>query len=441
LNTNSGTTADSRIPFDVTIEVGGKPFRFPLLCRPLRLGPAATVDYYWMDLRAARNGDPVLVDLIVHYWWTAMQMIRVHQDADQVKCLLLASCFPVVARRRCQQQVFVDAHLWPDRSDADGEPALDDDTRARLRRVAASRDRAAVREELFRLLGPSSPDPALDLEVGYVLDGVLTHGVDLIRGKGTNGLREFIDVADQWLAKTLKRGGSPLGRAVAHTFCYVSKCSFFLGYTNTWIGLVPWLKAHRNLDPVSERFMRLWHYQNQPFELSNGALISDAFCGQVLAQHPLSAFFMSDPALCATAGALCSRPDYDQLLRDGTVAGCSDYWNLVDAILTAAAMYRQARAAQPPDRGRRGRKVPTRPMDPAEVPTSKSTATVVDLFCSATVKWPCPACGGPLIPANDGVGTHGDDGRVELRFTCQGCATSQVRRVSREGLAEALGVD
>ncbi len=98
-------------------------------------------------------------------------------------------------------------------------------------------------------------------------------------------------------------------------------------YANAWVGLIPWLREHRGLDTVSERFRRFWHNQNQPIEIPHGrtpggisypthhsALVAkgdgnggltcqtlrmrtehigpthlrDAFSGQVLSLHPLS---------------------------------------------------------------------------------------------------------------------------------------------------------
>ncbi len=75
-------------------------------------------------------------------------------------------------------------------------------------------------------------------------------------------------------------------------FSYECKVSFFTCYANAWVDLIPWLRKHRGLDKVSERFLRFWHNQNPS---TGGADGRDAFNGQVLALHPLSGFFMKDP--------------------------------------------------------------------------------------------------------------------------------------------------
>src|SRR5262249_23571423 len=114
-------------------------------------------------------------------------------------------------------------------------------------------------------------------------------------------------------------------------------------YANAWVDIIPCLQKDHGLDPVSERFLRLWHHQNQAIEIPHGRTaggiyypthvrydfflagadgqvipkriclptervgpthVPDVFSGQILSLHPLSGFFMKDPALCAVAGAI-----------------------------------------------------------------------------------------------------------------------------------------
>jgi hypothetical protein len=69
-----------------------------------------------------------------------------------------------------------------------------------------------------------------------------------------------------WLKKLRKRGGQDRTRLFINMFSYECKVSFYLCYACAWLGLIPWLVANQGLDPMTERFLRFWHYQNQPTE-------------------------------------------------------------------------------------------------------------------------------------------------------------------------------
>ena len=89
-----------------------------------------------------------------------------------------------------------------------------------------------------------------------------------------------------------------------YMFSYECKVAFYLCCTAAWCGLVPWLVQNRGINATSERFLRLWHNQNQPRDddggVSGGA--RDVFCGQV-ALHPLSGVVLTLPST-----PCCDRP-------------------------------------------------------------------------------------------------------------------------------------
>src|SRR5262249_28247822 len=138
-------------------------------------------------------------------------------------------------------------------------------------------------------------------------------------------------------------------------FSYECKVSFYRCFANVWVDLIPWLRENRDLDEVSERFLRVWHMQNQPIEQPDGRVIPDVFGGQVLSLHPLSGFFMKDPALCTIAGRFFLSDAYERAMVQGRAEDCAEYWEFVGAILTAAGLYRQALDRQAERRGVRQR--------------------------------------------------------------------------------------
>jgi hypothetical protein len=434
------------VRFDVPVTVGGLTFTFPVCTRPLALGADLTIQYHWVDLRqvraaGARRGDgTTLFGDIVGHWWTAITGGTNAADVDDVGALLLALTYGQVAADKSLQRVFADAHLGP----RAGDPAtvgLDPHAGERIRRTVAARDPLGVRAELFRLLGPAPLDGGLAAAVEADIAAVLDRGVALVRDAGWDGMRYFLDALEAWGRLVRRRGGNPFRRTVLNHLSYLAKASFHLAYANLWVSLLPQLKAEHGLDPVSERFLRVWHFQNQPGLRADGTVAPDAFCGQVLALHPLSGVLMRDPALCAAVGPFFARSDHDDLFRDGSVAGCNDYWRMVEAVLLAATVYERARAAQPPARGKHGRKACPRPGRWASGGQSVATAEALDLAGLATAAgWACTHCGGDLVMTRGPTDVNDGAGRVEFRFSCRQCGAEDVRRVSRDELAEVLGV-
>ena len=84
---------------------------------------------------------------------------------------------------------------------------------------------------------------------------------------------------------------------------------------------------------------------------SEPQFIPDVFSGQVLSLHPLSGFFMKDPAFCAIAGCFLTSDSYEEVMSRGRSENHLMYWQLMGAILIAAHSYRNALATQTQQRG------------------------------------------------------------------------------------------
>jgi hypothetical protein len=424
-----------------TVRLRDHDFAFRLYTRPLLLGPSGSVQYYWMDssqfriARGRRGRDPANFRNCIGHWWLAMQSLGYGGDPVQLRHLLLATSYALVSRGNALQHVYRDAHLAPGATRPDGQ-SLPDSSRARIRAAVVSRDTGCVRGVLDELLGRPGAPVAEAAAMRQALDGILRHGVELVQKKGNAGLEDFLSRLDAWCAKRRKKGGQGWPRRFLDHFSYQCKVSFYRCYANAWIDLIPWLRAHRALDEASERFLRVWHMQNQPVVRRDGGVIPDAFGGQVLSLHPLSGFFMKDPALCAIAGRYFLSPDYERGAGRGHAADCAEYWSFVGAILTAAGLYRQALDQQAECRGARRR--PNEAADLAEVPdVARSPAGLLEEF-AAGAGLRCVRCGGEFLSQGFHPATAGDDA-FDADFTCRRCGREARHRIARPDLTAWLG--
>jgi hypothetical protein len=98
----SRTRAGPPEPFTATIRVQGHDFPFLIDHRPLPLGPAGTVQYYWMDssrfrIARAKPGidpvkvrptnrevDPANLRNCVAHWWRTIQSQGLDRDPIQI---------------------------------------------------------------------------------------------------------------------------------------------------------------------------------------------------------------------------------------------------------------------------------------------------------------------------------------------------------------------
>jgi hypothetical protein len=400
----------------------------------LALGPDVTVQYYWIDssllriTRTRREGvSGIFADVLAHHW-EAMRLQK-NDDEDQLRHLLLAACYPLVSADKAARKVYRDACLHPN-AVTPQEMSLPDDVRGRIEQVVARRDREVLRAELDGLLGPPTLSRSEAAAMGRACDGILDVGVRLTREGGREGMVRFLGRMDAWLQRCRRRGGDDFGRNLINHLAYQFKVAFYLCYANLWVTLISWLRENRGLDGASERLLRVWHMQNQPVQLPDGRHLPDVFCGQVLALHPLSGFLMLDPALCAAAGRFFGTQAYDRAFAPGQADLGSEYWGLIDAILTAAHLYRQA-AEQDWRRGSRGAE------GLAVAPSSEGPS---DTFLLEEVAkrraWLCPDCGGPLRY----VGFGRDEGSVvaDLEFACRICGKPSWRSLNYEELHASL---
>jgi hypothetical protein len=375
-----------------TIRSYGREYDFPLCTRHLRLGPTGTVRYYWIDSKPLRGtGDRDAAGAIrpfVDHWWAAMTAKGWDRELDQQVNLVLARCHEVFVRDKAPQAIYRDAHLREGRT-RDFATALDDDERKRIGRVVASRDRAAVAAELDRTLGRSGPTDRELPAFRRPFEHWIGRGVVAFRLRGEVGLAEFVGEVAEWSARFRRKGGQPRVRLYVNMFAYEAKAAFYRCYASAWAALVPWIAGRFGLDRMSERFLRVWHNQNQPIEVPAGRTLSglylptgggraivapsssggwavksyawrpssaepryvrDVFSGQVLALHPLSGFFMNDPGLMAVAGQFFACEAFDRVMA-GRPGDCPEYWAFVGAVLDAAGMYRLAAEEQAAGRG------------------------------------------------------------------------------------------
>lgn len=417
--------------FPLTVRLGGDDFTFDLCGRRLALGRNHAVDYYWMDstgfriTRPRRKVDPANVRNCVGHWWAAMRASGWHRDPDQLDHLLLATSYAVLSGSKAVHQVFRDAHLAPGATRPTTE-ALTDTVRRRIRKAVAGRDRARVGGELDAIFDAPAPLSAGDAVVmRQTLDGLLAHGRDLVRDHDVEGARQFVGKVDGWVSTKRKKGNQGRPRDFLNRFSYECKVAFYTCFSNAWIDIIPVLRRDHRLDPVSERFLRFWHMQNQPAE-------TDVFRGQVLSLHPLSGFLMKDPALLTVAGRFFGTPAHARVFERGE-ADVAEYWNLVGAILTAGHQYRQALDRQAARRGA-GATVAARGEPTTEGNTMSAHGLLEDFATAQGSR--CPDCGGALRLGSIPTAAPGSDARAT--FVCSPCRR-KVPVVIREADLRAWG--
>lgn len=466
---------DRRPPesFVATLSLQGQEFPFRLFCRPVRLGEFGTVQYYWMDSSQFRSlrtaAEAANFRAVVGFWYAGMQHEGVHNDLDNQIHYILAVTYALVCRRKSLQNIVLDAYLLPDSSRHSSSASLPQDIRDRIHEVAESRDRMRVQEEVGRLLKKFTVPQQMLPPLQEAFRRWVGRGVVFMRQHGDNGVEQFLVDADYWMQKLRKKSD----RWVRHfldLFAYECKAAFHTCYANAWVGLLPWLREHRGLDDHSERFMRLWHYQNQPIEIPHGRTaggihyptrrgiafqenndgqrqrrqqslsvateqigpthVPDVLLGQVLSLHPLSAFFMKDPALCAIAGRFFTSDAYLDAQNPRLIRHCSEYWQLIEAILTATHVYRQAVNRQAGERG-------TRTSDGAE---EWATHRADDLNIAPVFedyarghRLKCSQCGGGqrYVQYTSPVDDHAP---VQVDFSCVDCGHRNSHQVALSDL-------
>jgi DNA-directed RNA polymerase subunit RPC12/RpoP len=172
------------------------------------------------------------------------------------------------------------------------------------------------------------------------------------------------------------------------------------------------------------------HFLSVKAEQIGPTHVRDVFSGQALSLHPLSAFFMKDPALCAIAGRFFATAAYGLALGRGQAALCGAYWDLVGAILSAARLYRQALDRQADGRGTRQRAGAEEAA--CSTPAGVSDALLLEEFASSR-KVRCPACGGALqFRRYHSVGP--DEESFPAEYACRACGRNVPRTIDRTDL-------
>jgi hypothetical protein len=457
----------------VTIERARRRYPFALCSRLLKLGPDATIQYYWMDSTEFRNlGSKQHVSNYfncLQHWWESIQLQGNNDDLDQQIHYVLAQAHPIFCKSKSVQDNYRDAYLHMESVPNDVAKCLPDEDRERIGEIVRSQDRDRVKAELDMALGRHTPPECIMPALREALRRWAGNGVVLWRRNGTEGLKQWLNEVEYWAEKYRhRRGVSPLVRHFVSMFAYEAKISFYTCYANAWIDILPELRKRHGLDLVSERFMRVWHNQNQAVEIRHGQTrhgvyyptgirydimvpdprgrleprrisvpterigpthLPDVFSGQVLSLHPLSGFFMKDPSLCAVAGRLFASPRFDQVMANGL----SEYWEFVGAVLTAASLYRRASEYQENHRGvyQRG--------DVAEESSGSGDSTSAPMLLedfAIAQKIDCPQCHVPVCYRDCQVTDGGR--RVCLEFECPKCRHAVTRTVDSSTLKKWL---
>jgi hypothetical protein len=451
-----GTTSSPRTErLAVTVHRFGQAFDFQLYTRPVGLGPQTVIRYYWMDVSqfrtlASPSGAANYRNCLAH-WWRCTQAAGRNRQIDQQVNYVLAQAYPLVCRSKSLQEVYRDAFLGPPRA-GQLTPSLADEDRRRIGAIVRSRSRAAVRKELGTVLQRFEPPAEILPALQRAFRAWVGNGVVLWRRDGAEGLKRFLGQVDYWLEKYRKKGGHDRVRHFINLFAYEAKVGFYRCFANAWIDIIAHLRERHGLDPVSERFLRVWHNQNQPIEIPHGQTAAgvlyptaiqhrfpvagprgtvvprplrvatervgathepDVFSGQVLSLHPLSGFFMKDPGLCAVAGRLFGSDRYDEILAHGL----GEYWDFVGALLIAANQYRRAADDQEYRRGPSRQNREGGPLDAGDADDA-SHAQLLERFAAAHGV-NCADCNAAVRCVGFHTPEVGD--RVQVDFVCPNC--------------------
>jgi len=442
-------------PLEISVEHAGQVFPFHLHRRMLLLGSAGEADYFWMDGRQFRQrGAGANFRSCVDLWWTAVQEVGAAGEIDNQVNLVLAETYPLISTSRAMQEAYLDAHLHKiaDRTydvivekgrrrvETERTFQLGDAERDRLVEIVRSRNLALIRDEMERLflgkLPPRKEMPAFQ-EAARAWIG---NGITAFRTAGRDGLRSYIASGlCEWIPRLRKRAGLKRVRTYLNMFSYECKVAFYLCHTSAWVGLLPQLVERHGLNEIGERFMRLWHNQNQPQETSDGQLVRDVFCGQVLSLHPLSAIVLTDPVHLTTIGNWIGHADCDRLHKNQEADAYPEYWEMVATILIAAHEYKHSHEQWKQSRTDHqltdSETVSRQARDDGVV----SAALMFEDY-AASLRILCSACAGPLHYESHRLPTE-DCSNTEVTFRCRACDEPNLISVSADDLADFNSAD
>ncbi|MGA2498247.1 MAG: hypothetical protein ABSH20_10930 [Tepidisphaeraceae bacterium] len=386
---------------DATPSFGGTEFKFQLTRELLNIGASKKIVYYSMHgARFRDRGGGVNFRPVVDSWWAAMREVGGPDEYDY-QTRVWAEIHQVVSADRSLQDVYADAYLS---NSLNREYAVPEEELARLRQLVET-DLGQVQPELERLLLQIPPRSEEQTELDAMASKWIDDGMVTLSRHGEGRLRRWVGRIETRIAKLRRRGNAHLKRQFINRFSYEAKAAFHVCYANSWVRLIPWLVEHRDLDPVSERFMRWMHNLNRP-DLPAAEGGRGPLCGQVLSLHPVSRFLV-DQTKRATQymgiiGRWIGHPQYEAISRvPADAAKCVEYRNFVVAILCAAHEYRHAHEEQESRRGQRvvSGQVP-RPNDrgtlldeQAKDLSSPNAARILEDY-AVSQKIVCRTCGG-----------------------------------------------
>ncbi len=352
------TPVSSRI--SGALELNGQQFPFYVECRTVDLGLAGPVEYYYMPISRLRHDDAKQevsnFRSCIGFWYAATRgMDGADQWIQQVN-YVLAICYALVNRDKGSQRIYRDALLRP-HSFSPEKLNLSAEVRDRIVQAVACRNREALQRELDVALEAAQLSEEDRIATSRAMDHWVNRGVLQLREGGRDGLRSWLADVDEWVKRFRKKSTGRL-RTFLDVFATECKLSFYLCYSNFWIGLVRWLEENRGLDPMSKRFLSLWHFQNRYVEVAHGRtpsgiiyptdatcdlllpdsagaprmhqvswktnhagpeVIGDVFRGQVLALHPLNWILLSRTELCEKVGKCVSSSRFTEAMHTGRV--------------------------------------------------------------------------------------------------------------------------
>jgi hypothetical protein len=451
-------------PVDAAVGYGGGTFTFRLLRETLEVAEGREVDYFSMHggrLRA-RGGGVNFIPVMDFWWATRREASGSDDDPADLFTGVMAETYRLFTTSRALQDVYADAY---GSKLIDREFSLPEYESVRLKKLGHEAGAGAVRRELEHLFLGKLPEPVVLGRCAEAAHRWVVNGAAALRAGGVAGLRRWVDgELAPWVRRFRKRGGNGGGggaaaRTFLNLFSHEAKAQFHRCVANAWVGIVPWLREHAELDLAGERLICFMNALNRPGLDEDGdgdgngngngngdgdrevvAACADAgvrrgtLCGELLSLHPVSRYVLAQDGLRQVLGKWLLHPDYESLTAAGpaAVGACPEYRNAVTAILIAAHEYDRNQDDYEKRRGKRTvsgdgnincgpNGGDNRDSLLANTARDDASATSASLFgdFAAGNGIRCPECGGAALFLEHGQQSD-EDGDVEVSFRCRG---------------------
>lgn len=286
-------------PVELSTDVYGQTFTFDLCHRGVDLGPNLTVQYYWMNSALVRKGTKSTdlglrnVSNCIELWWRIVRHTGVAGDLGVLQQFLLANLYPLFARSKGQQRVFLDA-IPGGRGRFPKDRTFDP--------TSATIDAASSAKNLHELLrGKLFPQGAEEFAESMI-GRALSWGIGNVLEHEAAGLVEFKNGIKKWAETKRRKGYCDWTAWTLDLLAYHSKLAFYECYNNAWIALTQQLEQQLEpeLDPASLAFHDVWHFQDFNASPNQGA--PGPLGGIPLAMHPISGYLMRIPELAEACG-------------------------------------------------------------------------------------------------------------------------------------------